>query len=282
MRNKESLDSIFRVFLSNFINLLAGFLVSLFIPKIMGVSDYGMYKIFTLYITYTSLLEIGYFEGIYLKYSGKNKDEIDYKRFRTYTKFFSLLVTATTLVFTVVLALVIPKEYLFVVICVGAYGLINNLSCFFEMVAQSFLEFKKYSFGNILRTIIHVLIVAAIIAVYYISGNSVSYQIYVILYLINFLIVLVWYLIQYRKFAFGDTYKLKEIRSDNKEFFKTLLFWFLVSFGISSVTYWLGYLFEIIWWVGLIVVIVTILPIVGNLPSMIVLTEFEPNPANSL
>ena len=44
----------------------------------------------------------------------------------------------------------------------------------------------------------------------------------------------------------------------NKEFFKTLLFWFLVSFGISSVTYWLGYLFELIWWVGLVVVILII------------------------
>lgn len=44
-----------------------------------------------------------------------------------------------------------------------------------------------------------------------------------------------------------------------KEFLKTLLFWFSISYIISAIIYWLGSLFNISWWGGLIVIFVAIL-----------------------
>ena len=47
-----------------------------------------------------------------------------------------------------------------------------------------------------------------------------------------------------------------------KEFLKTLGFWFLISYGLSTLVYWLGTLYEIAWWGGLLVTLVLICSLV--------------------
>ena len=44
--------NIIKVAVSNLFTILAGVLVGFIIPKMMGTTDYGYYKIFTLYIFY--------------------------------------------------------------------------------------------------------------------------------------------------------------------------------------------------------------------------------------
>ena len=48
-----------------------------------------------------------------------------------------------------------------------------------------------------------------------------------------------------------------------KEFFITLLFWFILSYGTSLVIYWLGELYIFAWWLGLIVTLVSAGLVVG-------------------
>ena len=65
-----------KVTTSNIIKLFAGVVVGFILPKIIGVSDYGYHKTFTLYATYVSLLSFGIVDGIYLKYGGKNYSDL--------------------------------------------------------------------------------------------------------------------------------------------------------------------------------------------------------------
>lgn len=48
------------------------------------------------------------------------------------------------------------------------------------------------------------------------------------------------------------------------EFFKTLLFWFGVSYITSALVFWIGTLFETIWWLGLITIIILITAIIAS------------------
>ncbi len=49
----------------------------------------------------------------------------------------------------------------------------------------------------------------------------------------------------------------------NKEFLKTLAFWFGVSYGTSALIYWVGSLYEIAWWGGMLVTIALVGALVG-------------------
>ena len=70
-QDKKIYRNIFFVAISNIITLLAGVLVGFVIPKIMSVTDYGYYKIFTMYFAYTGLFHFGFCDGICLYFAGK-------------------------------------------------------------------------------------------------------------------------------------------------------------------------------------------------------------------
>ena len=88
---KSFLRDILVVEAGNLFVLLSSVLVGLVVPKLMGIVNYGYYQIFTLYMTYTSLLHAGFIDGVLLVHGGESYDEIDKKRFRLNTRFFTCL-----------------------------------------------------------------------------------------------------------------------------------------------------------------------------------------------
>ena len=88
---KKNLLDILRVVVSNLLSLISGVLVAFLLPKIIGLSDYGYYKTFTLYATYVGLFHFGIEDGIYLIYGGKDYEELNKIDFRFYTRFLFVL-----------------------------------------------------------------------------------------------------------------------------------------------------------------------------------------------
>lgn len=83
-----AVGGILLVVLGNAALLIAKALAWLIVPKVLGVMEYGYYKIFTLYLAYAMLLHFGFPDGILLIYGGKNYQEINQTEFRVYTRFF--------------------------------------------------------------------------------------------------------------------------------------------------------------------------------------------------
>ena len=73
-QEKKIFRNIIFVAVSNIITLLAGVLVGFVIPKILTITDYGYYKIFTMYFAYTGLFHFGFCDGIFLYFAGKKYD----------------------------------------------------------------------------------------------------------------------------------------------------------------------------------------------------------------
>ena len=85
---KGAAGGILLVVLGNVALLIAKALTWLVVPKVLGVTEYGYYKTFTLYLVYAMLLHFGLPDGILLIYGGQDYQEINRNEFRTYTKFF--------------------------------------------------------------------------------------------------------------------------------------------------------------------------------------------------
>ena len=64
--NRKMRDDFIVILISNVTILLSNIATGLIIPKLLGVNNYGYYKIFTLYLGYAPLLHLGFVDGILL------------------------------------------------------------------------------------------------------------------------------------------------------------------------------------------------------------------------
>ena len=140
---KKTLLNIVKVSISNIIKLLSSVLVGFLLPKIIGVTDYGYYKTFTLYASYVGLFYFGIADGIYLKYGGMSYEELDKSTFRFYSKFLILLELIISFVGAVITLLFIPGELKFVFICLFIYLIAYNITGYFQIISQITSRFNE-------------------------------------------------------------------------------------------------------------------------------------------
>lgn len=77
----ETLKNIAYSFSANVISLCISIFMVMFVPKFLSVDDYGLWQLFLFYFSYLGFLHFGWEDGIYLRYAGKNYDELNRKTF---------------------------------------------------------------------------------------------------------------------------------------------------------------------------------------------------------
>ena len=172
--SKKTIGNIFKVAASNILNLLAGVLVGFLLPKIIGVTDYGYYKTFTLYATYIGLFAFGITDGVYLKYGGKNYEELDKSNFRFYTIFYFLL----ELISSLIAILFLKDEIRYIFICLAVFLIFNNITGYFQIISQITGRFNELSIRTFIQSILTVLTVIGLWLVHQFSDSIITYRIY--------------------------------------------------------------------------------------------------------
>ena len=102
--------NVIAVVLTNISTILVNVLTCLFLPKIMNIDDYSLYRTFLLYSSYSGLLSFGLIHGIYIKYGSLNFDALPEEHFRYYNR---LLIIITILSYIFLSAILfISKSHL--------------------------------------------------------------------------------------------------------------------------------------------------------------------------
>lgn len=139
-----------QVMVANIINLAIGLLNSFFLPKYLSVETYAMIKTYTLYISYAGFFHLGYLDGMYLKYGGKELKEVAGKE---YGADFGNIIFMESMAGVILasLSLILHDS----IVLAFAFGmLLNNIISCFQMLFQAVGEFKLYSSALNLRSII--------------------------------------------------------------------------------------------------------------------------------
>ena len=139
------LKNIFKVVVGNASTILSGIFIGFLLPKIVSLSDYGFYKIFTLYFNYLGVLSLGIIDGIVLKYGGNNYDEFDKEKFRSFFAWYTIIHVAFTLIILIVALILKDADYKFVILMLGANLFAVNVNGYFQQVSQITQRFKEYS-----------------------------------------------------------------------------------------------------------------------------------------
>lgn len=185
------LKNIVSVAMTNIVNFGTSFLINFMLPLILSVVDYGNYKQYILYMSFTYIFNAGFNDGIYIKYGGKEDEELNQKEVHeehTFVFIFQLIV------FGLMLAYSIWQQNII-------FGLFS-MATFFDAVNvyhQNFLQatgkFAVFSRGNILKSLFNILLL--LIAIFIFKFDN--YIIYIIIHVLTFVFLFLFYEVYFLK-----------------------------------------------------------------------------------
>lgn len=208
------------VALSNGIVLLSSIISGFVIPRILGVTEYGYYQTYALYLSYTALLHFGFVDGVLLKYAGLEYNKIDKKRFNTNTRFYFLM---QIVVFLILLSGSVLLKDLFakrMLVFISFDSLFINITSYYQYVSQGTMRFKELSIRKVLQASFKVILVLVLFIVHkmnYIDNITSSY--YIAGICVIDLLLMLWYMITYREISFGTGYGLSSSIKEFRELF---------------------------------------------------------------
>lgn len=152
-------------FVAQSIALLSGFVMTLIVPKMLGVTEYAHWQLFLFYAGYVAVSMLGVGDGLYLRLGGMRYEELD----RSGIKTEFLAVTATQLVLAAMvwlgsLTFDIDPDSRFVLLCVLLYLVVQNAYGLMAPVFQAVNLTRIYSMGTVVSKAAFVAMLIALLA----------------------------------------------------------------------------------------------------------------------
>lgn len=132
--------SIIYIMIANIICLIFNLITNFILPKYLSIETYAQIKTYALYISYAGFFSLGYNDGMYLKYGGKNINEIDKKDLSSnYLNYLLLELMMLILIFTVG---VVYKSLIIIAFSMGMFA--TNVLGYLKSLYQATGEFTQY------------------------------------------------------------------------------------------------------------------------------------------
>lgn len=172
---------IFYVFLANAINLIVSLFSGFVLPKFLSIETYSDIKLFQLYITYIGILHLGFVDGMYLQYGGKEPSNLDFKKLADEFKTFKIFQVIIAILAIIISLLLKNKILLFCSLVIIPI----NIGAYLRNLYSSIGQFKKYSTLTNINTLLVFIINIFLLFIiksdnsnFYIIGYIVAYFIY--------------------------------------------------------------------------------------------------------
>lgn len=154
---RRGIYSFLQVFSSNFILILLGIVSSFIIPANIKPEEFGYWQTYLLYGSFVGLVLFGYCDGIYLRFGGKNYDDLPKANFSAlfYSMLLYLIVLFIFSFFAISFSDVdFQEKYIFYAVAISM--VLRCLISFFSLINQASSRFKIYSIGNIIEKAVFV------------------------------------------------------------------------------------------------------------------------------
>ncbi|MDM0546296.1 capsular biosynthesis protein [Clostridium perfringens] len=163
-------SNILRIFSANFLTMISGIIIGFVVPAVLSVDSYAYLKTYTFYLSYIGLLHLGFIDGMYIKYGGKELEFLDKREFKLEHRMFIIIQSIITIFF---ITLALYKNDIIIFLFALSIVPINTVS-FYKLFYQSIGEFKKYANISYVYTLIY-LITNVLLAIVFRSKNYIGY-----------------------------------------------------------------------------------------------------------
>ena len=143
---RNILENITYTFTANILTMLISIIMTLILPKFLGVTDYSYYQLYIFFISYVGFFHFGWIDGIYLKIGGMEYNDLE--KSNIITQFWMLnvleiIIAAIISIFALFIIKNIDKS--FVLISTSVCGVITILRTYLLFILQSTNRIKEYA-----------------------------------------------------------------------------------------------------------------------------------------
>lgn len=143
---KNILENITYTFTANILTMLISVIMTLILPKFLGVTDYSYYQLYIFFISYVGFFHFGWIDGIYLKIGGMEYSDLEKSNY--ITQFWMLnaleiVIAAIISIFALFTIKNIDKSL--VMIATSVCGVITILRTYLLFILQSTNRIKEYA-----------------------------------------------------------------------------------------------------------------------------------------
>ena len=221
MKINRFFKDIFTVSIGNVAYLISSILLGFVLPILLSIDDYGYYKLYTLYFSYSGLLHFGFIDGILLIFAGKDYEDLSKRAFRTYSRFFIYLEALLGIVVSLFALFVLNGAYRIIGIFIAINMFCNNITMYYQYISQAVRRFKEFSNRKIIVAVSWIAIMVIIFVCTKFFGVKPGFSVCLALLSVIYIILLSRYIFTYRDITFGEKNLLKSEKSTLINIFKT-------------------------------------------------------------
>ena len=199
MNKKSLIRNLIYAFSAQGISLILSVLMSMIVPKLLGVEDYSYWQLFIFYIGYVGFSHFGLTDGIYLRLGGSVYEELDYVKYKTQLVLSLLIQFSIAVVALFVFSLVqIESMRMTVLSWTFIYMLIFNAAGYLGYVFQAVNQTRVYSISIMIDRIIFIGFVLIAIVI-----RGFSFRYYIIGYTFSKSVALIYCIIKAKELVFA-------------------------------------------------------------------------------
>lgn len=163
------------------ISMLMSLAMSLFVPKLLSVTNFGYWQLFIFYYGYVGFFHFGLNDGVYLKYGGVDYNRLDKSKIGSQFRLSALFQLLIGLIISIGAYLFIDDaNRQFILYATAVCLVINNLALYLGYVFQASNETKLFSISVIIDKAIFLIILLIFLVV-----RVDNFKVYVYLYLFS-------------------------------------------------------------------------------------------------
>lgn len=149
---------------SNLISLIVSSLVVLIVPKLIGVEEYGFWQLYLFYSSYVGFMHFGWNDGIYLRYGGREYENLDKKLF--FSQFVSLFISQlviAVIIFVTSHFIADDGDRVFILQMVAITLVIMNTRTMLLFILQGTNRIKSYAQITMMDRIIYIILIVSLL-----------------------------------------------------------------------------------------------------------------------
>lgn len=145
---------------SNILSTLVSMIITLLIPKLIGIEDYGYFQLYNFYVTFLGIFHLGWVDGIYLKIGGENYNSLDNGEYSKQFHLFIFMELLISLMFiTSIFVFISDKNKAFVLAASMICMVVYNSTIFIQFILLATNEIRKYSILIIGDRLVYLLLI---------------------------------------------------------------------------------------------------------------------------
>lgn len=202
---KKFINDVAFAFIAQGISLILSVLMSLVVPKVLGVEEFGYWQLFLFYSSYVGFFHFGLNDGIYLKYGGIDYDKLNFSLLCS--QFWILfIVQALFACFITLLGFLYVNDYnrQFIFVSTAIFLILSNMSYLLGYIFQATNRIKVFSISVIIDKLFFIISVLMLVIL-----KAESFKVFIILYLIAKSISLIYCIFEGKKLVFLKLYDIK-------------------------------------------------------------------------